>query len=200
MSAVGNYVAKYCLKPAQFKSDIEKRLDRFIKAGVIPKTFYLMSKGIGMNYIDRMKRYHKPFIRDPCERIKVVCDRAFYHDGTFKYKLPRYYRDRLYRRLFPCDSNVWNPKLKQYEKKIVYRYMSKNPLALQMQTEIRNRIHSDYVRRFAELSAKYPSKSSTEIDMQLIFSDTSVKKARFHSTFSKMSRFYNYNRFKSSKF
>lgn len=159
-----------------------------------------MSKGIGSNYVNRMKRYHVPFIRNPCEQLKVVCDRAFYHDGAFKYKLPRYYRDRLFRKKFPCDALIWNPKKRIYENKIVYRFKSKNPLAVKMQNEIRNRISAEYARRFAELSSGDSSLSATEIDLLLARFDASAKVDRFKVNFAKMSRFYNFNMSKNKKF
>lgn len=82
ISSVGNYVAKYCAKPTIFKSPAELKLQEFIDADVVPTPFYLMSKGLGLNYVKRMKRFHVPSIRSPSERISVVCDRAFYHDQT----------------------------------------------------------------------------------------------------------------------
>lgn len=200
ISSVGNYVAKYCAKPVIFKSPVELELDELFNQGVIPKPFYLMSKGIGQKYIDRMKRFHRPSNLSASERVSLVCDRAFYHDGAFKYKLPRYYRDRLYRMKFPYDAKVWNPKKNKYEDKIVYRYASKNPLSLQMQNEIRNRLSAEYDRRFAELRCLYPSYSDTEIDLQIVRSESVSNVARRKNIYTKMSRFYNYNRFKSRKF
>lgn len=160
-----------------------------------------MSKGIGQNYVNRMKRYHLcTRIRSPSERISSVCDRAFYHDGSFKYKLPRFYRDRLFRKKFPCDTKVWNKKKKCYEDKIVYRYKSKNVLALQMQVEVRNRILAEYNRRFSEFRSFYPDKSDTEVALILERSETSARQTRRSNIYSKMSRFYNKNRFKNRKF
>lgn len=160
-----------------------------------------MSKGIGESYIKRMKRYHlSSRIRSPSERISVICDRAFYHDGAFKYKLPRFFRDRLYRKKFPCDAKVWNPKLKIYETKTVYRYMSKNLLALQMQTEVRNRLLVEYNKRFSEFRSEYPDKSDSEIHLLICRSEASLRKTRQQDIYSKMSRFYQFNRFKNRKF
>lgn len=158
-----------------------------------------MSKGVGASYVKRMKRYHRPNVRDPRKNIEVVCDRAFYHDGKFKYKLPRYYRDRFYRMKFPCDAKVWNKKTKQYENKIVYRYKSKNPLAIQMQIEVRNRILAEYNKRVSELAGQYPDKSRSEIDIILTRAETSARMDRQKNIYSKMSRFYNTKRFKNRK-
>lgn len=159
-----------------------------------------MSKGIGQGYINRMKRYHLPKIKNVRDRISTICDRAFYHESSFKYKLPRYYRDRLYRMKFPCDARVWNKKLNQYENKIVYRYKSKNPLAVQMSVEVRNRVLADFNRRFSELRATYPNYSDTKILRTLSMAETASRMDRQKDCFSKMSRFYNHNRFKNRKF
>lgn len=147
-----------------------------------------------------MKRYHLPKVTDPRQRVSLICDRAFYHDSSFKYKLPRYYRDRLYRMKFPCDAKVWNKKLKKYEDKIVYRYKSKNLLSIQMQVEVRNRVLADFNRRFAELRATYPNDTDSEIYRKISISETDIRMARQKDIFSKMSRFYNTNRFKNRKF
>lgn len=201
ISTVGNYVAKYCLKPPRLRTDAEIRVDRLIKIGILPPTFKIMSKGIGCNYINRMKRYHVPTtIRSPSERISVVCDRAFYHDGSFKYKLPRFFRDRLYREKFPFDARVWNPKLKCYENKTIYRYASKNMLSRQMQVEIRNRILAEYNKTFRDFKSRCPSKSDDEIHLEIERSAISSRSFRQADIYSKMSRFYNYQRFKNRKF
>ena len=197
-SKVGNYVAKYCSKHSKFKSDVEFAIDSLIQSGTLNSTFYIMSKGIGLSYVNRLKRYHLPnAIRSPDERISKICDRAFYHDQTFKYKLPRYYRDRLYRVRMPFDSKVWNKKLKCYENKIVLRYCSKNMLSRQMQVEIRNRVLEEYNKRVEELRFINPQISRSEIDLQILRSDACSRVSRQKDITSKMSRFYNYNRFKN---
>lgn len=200
ISAVGDYVAKYCLKPPQLSTDVEKHVQDLINSGVISPTFYLMSKGIGKSYIDRMKRYHVPLGTLMNRSYGLVCDRAFYHSSSFKYKLPRYYRDRLYRKLCPCDAKVWNYKTKNYEEKIVYRYKSSNMLSRQMQVEIRNRILAEYFRRCAELRSKCPSLSDTQISLELQRSEIAARNFRRQTIYTKMSRFYNRNRFKQRKF
>ena len=159
-----------------------------------------MSKGIGQGYIKRMSRYHKPKIKNPNVRISTICDRAFYHDGPFKFKLPRFYRDRLYRMRFPCETQVWNKKYNAYEKKTVYRYKSKNPLALQMQIEVRNRVLAEYSKCVAEFRANNPSASDTEISLQIARSEAFSRNLKQKDCYSKMSKFYNYQRFKNRKF
>ena len=199
-SAVGNYVAKYCLKPRQLMTDAELEVDSLIKEGVLLAPFRLMSKGIGESYVKRMKRYHVPSILSPSERIVKIVDRSNYNDGAFKYKLPRYYRDRLYRMKFPYDQNVWNKKLKCYETKTVYRYASKNPLAIQIQIEVRNRLLAEYNRTFEDLKSKFPSKSDTQIHLEIERIRMSSKIHQSSCIYSKLSRFYKSNRFKNRKF
>lgn len=159
-----------------------------------------MSKGIGNGYINRMKRFHLPYVKSVPERVSKIVDRAFYYDGAFKYKLPRYYRDRFYRKRFPYETLVWNKKKKCYENKIVWRYASKNILSLQMQAEIRNRILAEYHKRFGELKSKFPNKSDDEIDFILLRSEEASRVSRRKDINSKMSRFYNSQRFKNRKF
>ena len=147
-----------------------------------------------------MRKYHLPIIKNSRLRVETICDRAFYHDSSFKYKLPRYYRDRLYRMKFPCDAKVWNKKKNVYENKIVYRYKSKNPLSIQMQVEVRNRILADFDRRFAECRASHPNYTDSEIYRQMCLSETASRQDRRNEIFTKMSRFYNYQRHKNRKF
>lgn len=147
-----------------------------------------------------MRRYHKPNIKNPNVRISTICDRAFYHDGPFKFKLPRFYRDRLYRMRFPCETQVWNKKYKAYEQKTVYRFKSKNPLALQMQIEVRNRVLAEYNKRVEEFRSANPSLSDTEISLKIARADFYSRKLKQEDCYTKLSKFYNYQRFKNRKF
>lgn len=159
-----------------------------------------MSKGLGASYADRMKRWHVPKIRDKRLRITTVVDRMHYHDGCFKFKLPRYFKDRLYRKKYPCETYVYNNKLKCCEKKIVQRYKSKNMLSLQIQAEIRNRVLEDYRRRFAELKSACPNLTDLQIDIELARREKLDRQTRGKDTFTKLARFYNRNRFKNRNF
>lgn len=199
-SAVGNYVAKYCYKVRELMTDVEKDISELIVKGVLNPTFHLMSKGIGEKYILRMKRYHVPAFKGATRDVPLIVDRSCYHDGCFKYKLPRYYRDRLYRKKEPCDARVWNNKLKTYENKIVYRYKSKNLLSLQMQAEIRTRILREHSRLCSQFRVAYPTLTESEIIKKVSFFEADSRKARSQDIYQKMSRFYNNNRFKSPKF
>lgn len=199
-SAVGNYVAKYCCKPKVFMSDAEKKVEELIKTGFIEKTWLIMSKGIGESYVHKMRWWHVPNIDNPRQKLEKVVDRMVYKDGKFDYKLPRFYKDRLYRKKFPCDVRVWNPKKKFYEDKVVYRYMSKNLLALQIQVEVRDRFLAQYNEQIAGLTAQFPNKSRDEIDIELTRSERASSLDRQKSVYSKLSKFYNSQRFKNRKF
>lgn len=160
-----------------------------------------MSKNIGKSYITRMRRWHVPRLKGSAkERVSLICDRAFYHDGPFKFKLPRYYRDRLYRKLCDCETIVYNSRTKCCETKIIKRYKSENLLSMQMQAEIRNRIFAQYYQTFGELKSKFPNKSDIEIDFEILNSERSASLFRRQDIYSKMSRFYNYQRFKYRNF
>lgn len=158
-----------------------------------------MSKGIGLSYITRMRRWHVPWKGNKIP-IDVIADRSYYSDGQFKYKLPRFYRDRLYRKKFPCDAQIWNQKKNCYEKKIIWRYKSKNILALSLQAEIRSRLLAEYNRKVADLSSQFPDKSRLEIDIEITRSETAARLFRQKDIYTKMSGFYNYQRFKNRKF
>lgn len=64
------YVTKYILKDFGGTKD----------------NFYLMSKNLGVNYIERMLNWHR----------SDLLERCYYPDGKFKKHLPRYYRDRIF--------------------------------------------------------------------------------------------------------
>ena len=203
MACVANYCSKYCLKSRELATPAELRVLELCQKGVIPFTFRLMSKGLGVGYINRMKRFHVPYqshYKNSKEYVEVVVDRHHYYDGTFRYKLPRYFADRLYRKKFPCQQSVYNPKTKQMERKTVYRYKSKNLLSLQMQVEIRNRVLADYHKRFAEYKSTHPDASDTEISLALVRAEKIARLDRQKTLYSKFARFYNYNRFKNKHF
>lgn len=64
------YVTKYILKDFGGTED----------------NFYLMSKNLGLNYIERMLNWHR----------SDLLERCYYPEGKYKKHLPRYYRDKIY--------------------------------------------------------------------------------------------------------
>lgn len=86
------YVAKYCSK-GFFKNPYEVQ-------GIVRPTFHLVSKGFGLSYVDRMKDYHLAqgdVLNKRLDRYySLVGDRSRVFIGQFGYKLPRYYRNKIY--------------------------------------------------------------------------------------------------------
>lgn len=146
--AVANYVSKYCCK-GEFAS---RRAD--IEAGLIEKAWTICSKGIGASYCTRMRSYHLPFrskFLSTEDYLDCIIDRqyvSFSVKGTlFKYRMPRYYKERFYFAKMPFEVDIWDKKLKQYVKKIVYRFCTKNLLARQLQVRVRNRFLEEFHRQ-----------------------------------------------------
>lgn len=145
--AVSNYVSKYCCK-GEFASRVDD-----IKAGLIEKAWTLVSKGVGASYCRNpaVRRYHLPFGRFSSEcfrpvNLDSVIDRQKVSfstpNGVFTYRMPRYYRERLYMSKLPFDSLQYDPKTKTFIHKTVYRYSSKNLFSRCLQIRIRDRFLS----------------------------------------------------------
>lgn len=148
--AVANYVSKYCCKGefASRSADIE--------AGLIEKAWTIVSKGVGASYcMDKHNRhYHMPDSEVSCpsrEQLDTIIDRRKVSFDTgkqkFTYKMPRYYRERLYMSKLPFEQKVWNKNKMCYEEKIVYRYSSKNFLSRQIAMRVRERVLEDFAHR-----------------------------------------------------
>lgn len=111
-SKVCNYVAKYTAK-GEFQSRIDD-----IEKGLICRPFLLCSKNIGLSYVDRMRDSHLPFKDEMLFTISTMdaVERDFHRDygkewkdkiehiyslskvcdGEYRYKMPRYWYDRIY--------------------------------------------------------------------------------------------------------
>lgn len=86
------YVAKYCSK-GFFKNPYEVE-------GIVRPTFHLVSKGFGLSYVTRMKDYHLAegeVLNKRLDRYySLVGDRSRVYIGQFGYKMPRYYKNKIY--------------------------------------------------------------------------------------------------------
>lgn len=86
------YVAKYCSK-GFFRNPYEEQK-------IVRPTFHLVSKRFGLSYVDRMKDYHLAngdVLNKRLDRYySLVGDRSRVYIGQFGYKMPRYYRDKIY--------------------------------------------------------------------------------------------------------
>lgn len=125
-SKVANYVAKYCCK-----GEFSTRVDD-VERGVIEPSWFILSNGIGSNYVDDMRLYHLvqdglfsfnlnylpkgSFTIDGCLQwfrdarntlrqaaaesiwnyVNEVVDRMVVYDGNAPYKMPRYFRQKIY--------------------------------------------------------------------------------------------------------
>ena len=93
------YVSKYCSKGFFENPKVEQ--------GLVAKTFHLISKKIGSNYIDNYKAYHlakhlfsgKRMLVNHVysdEYLKYIVDCRKCQIGNCKYSMPRYYREKIY--------------------------------------------------------------------------------------------------------
>ena len=126
-SKVANYVSKYCCK-GEFSSRVDD-----IESGSIEPSWFILSNGIGSNYVDDMKSYHlmqdglfsvkiQSFLPEGAftidgvsdwfksrkgtsreahasmlwEYVNDVVDRMYVLDGDHKYRMPRYFRSKIY--------------------------------------------------------------------------------------------------------
>ena len=81
------YVAKYCLK-GEFENI-------HIKEGTLPKNFRLMSKGIGLSYVQKHRDDILNHIRLSESRLLDIADKLKYNSNGFAYALPRYFKDKI---------------------------------------------------------------------------------------------------------
>lgn len=90
------YVAKYCSK-GEFECP-------YVERKLVNKTFHLISKKIGYDYIPKNISYH---LSASCRKFSCglryepgyldeICKKRFYFFGSFRYSLPRYYKNKIY--------------------------------------------------------------------------------------------------------
>lgn len=149
-SAVANYVSKYCCK-----GEFASRQDE-IARGEIQPAFSIMSKGIGSSYVERMRSFHLDGLKSnyfavPADRLDRIISRMKVRDGEFLYKMPRFYKDRIYRYVDYKLKETWDEKSKSFvttkidkrtgevKPNLVKRFTSKNPLQVQITNELQRR-------------------------------------------------------------
>lgn len=188
-SAPANYTAKYCAKGefASRASDVE--------AGVIEKPWRLISKGLGSAFIEKNKNYYVPPRRHMSleDYVDFVLGRRYYFDGEFRYKLPRYYIERLYYTKKKFQNEIYDPKKKKMVVVDTYRYVASNLLSLSMQAELQRRILAADKQRFENLRATRPDLSDIEIYNILESGKQSTLEARRKAARDKLNRFYKDN-------
>lgn len=195
VSAPANYAAKYCAK-GEFASRQKDVIDQ-----VVETPWRLISKGLGASYVEDKRNYHIPprLKRQKFEDyIDILLDRRYYYDGQFRYRLPRYYIERLYytRKLFK------NEKFNYKEKKMVivdtYRYVSANKISLAMQAQLQCRIAAADKQRFEVVMSAHPLWSDDQIYSYLDKCERASVEARRNVARDKLNRFYHDNAQKNS--
>lgn len=186
LSAPANYVSKYCCK-----GEFSSRTDD-IDAGYIDKAWRLVSKGLGASYISRNKNYHLPSrsCRKKQEYVDLVCDRRIYMDGAYKYKLPRYYQQRLYYAKKKEIKSVFDAKTRSFKAQTIYRFVPTSYISVQIKDTLRMRALARSLEREAEIRRQYPSYTDAEVIRELTFLEERSRVSRQKTIRSQLNRFY----------
>lgn len=150
-SSVANYCSKYCCK-GEFASR-RKEIER----GEIERAFTICSNGIGASYISRYSRYHlcgcSLYLPYKPEVIQSILSRKFVIDGSFKYKMPRYYSDRIYKVPVVEVQEVLNLMKNEREIKKAKRFSSDFPLPYQISCALSDRVRERTDAEFAYIES-----------------------------------------------
>lgn len=184
-SSCANYCAKYCCK-GSFSSRLKD-----INDGVIEPPWRLMSKGIGRIYLENAS-FHtaRPYRMTFSDYVDRCLQNAFYFDGNFKYKLPRYYYERIFYQKTTQIRETYLCPEKGYKMALVSRYVSKSALSVEMQVRLRNRPFLEYKQRFEELKSSCPYLADTEIHSILDERERHSVEARRKAARDKLYTFY----------
>lgn len=82
LANTGRYIGKYASKGVYDNPLIE--------LGLVLPTFRLMSKGLGLSYVEKNKKYHLS------GDIDQITDKCHYSLQSVRYSLPRYYKNKIY--------------------------------------------------------------------------------------------------------
>jgi len=191
VSSCANYCAKYCAKGC-FQSRLNDVID-----GIIEKPWRIMSKGIGKSYIDNMKSKHlfRHSFETYNQYVDSVLSRMYYFDGDYKYKLPRYYYERIFYKRIPVIREVFRKDA--FFPVVTYRYIQTSMLSADMQIIIRNRPLALYQQRFEICRASYPHWSDDEIHSYLFKCEQASLESRANVARSKLHKFYKENELKN---
>lgn len=165
------YVAKYCSKGV---FECPK-----VTAGKVDKTFHLISKGVGLSYVERMKSYHlgtelfrkRLLSIQPFKYSDVYLDYVSSHmrvlldpEQTRSYSMPKYYKEKI--------------------------YGSKVSLQAQIADFLRKRNEILYNKSLERLSALHPDWSEGEVVTGLAMESEAELRERGDVAFRKLKRFY----------
>lgn len=136
-SSVSNYVSKYCCKGcfASRQSDI--------KQGKCEDTFNLISKGLGRSFIDKYRDSYlcgaDPSTYVPDDVLRKIIAKRFVLDGEYKYRMPRYWLDNIYKLPEYVTKDKYDVQKGCYIRQTVKRFSSRTPLSLQLSSEFSRR-------------------------------------------------------------
>ena len=170
MRGVSRYVTKYCSKGVY-----ENPL---VKENKVDKTFHLISKFIGANVIEGLKRawYQKlnsvysheerkgdfhGFNRD---YIDFIIDHGKkYSDGQYVYTMPRYWSDNILLVSKYRDKEVWSPKDKKFVIKKVKDYDRNSYLQNAIKARILERADEIYNKECGEIQSQNPTWTAAQV-------------------------------------
>lgn len=185
-SSVANYVSKYCCKGC-FASRQEE-----IRQGLINNTFNLMSKGIGISYVDKNRYFHTcgacPDTFVTSEVLDKIIASRFVSDGPFKYKMPRYWKDRIFKSPFIEYGYRWDKESMSYVKKKVKRYSSSTPLSMQIAAVLQER----FAERIAESLREFElfKKAAPDSSVDFFGTNTVTVAAKERRKYLRLKSFY----------
>lgn len=195
------YCAKYCCKPAEFENP-------YVVAGLIPRPFRLMSKGIGE--LERAKvvaasKAYKGVKRNGCkeyygynpeflEWLRIKLSR-FSQDKSGNWhivKQPRYYTDKCFPQA-PYFSLIFKPQSNGEYAPHVRKTMRKNCDSLIFLAYTRY-VENRYIQlcndKFQSLKAQFPTLSDTEIIHKAEIERVQNLKERYQKRLSSFVKFY----------
>lgn len=168
---VSSYVSKYCLKPAELENP-------YVVAGLIPRTFRKMSKGIGNTFKEKLVSQ----VRDLAKTFRVSLDSKFsflsqserrdfaeclfnklryFRDGFF-YSMSRYWKDAVFPHKYK-EGKKYNKNTKKYE--TVYRYEkdTEHFVSLLYKEYVESRYFEDLYKYEARARAENPNGEDVDI-------------------------------------
>lgn len=202
-SKTAHYVSKYMYKP-----DFVLHPDE--KDGKVLPTFRICSKGIGLQYVNaKNKLYHRAADKKLfgiVEQAKYSLSRNYYHyydiktHKVFKYKLPKYIKEKLLYLWTKREYQSYDPELQIYQTKY-YEYPNKESLfALAIKDAIFENINDLHESQLREVLSKRQDLSRDEADHLVYLQRCDEAKSKNKESYSNLNRYYIKHTIKNKKF
>lgn len=162
------YCAKYCCKPSEFENP-------FVVAGLIPRPFRLMSKGIGaaersslVSLVNSYKYHTRGDYHGFDKKFLTWFDQQLHRlsygkDGqVFRVKQPRYYADACFPQI-DYYSNVYDAKKCSYFVRKTRRKNCESLLSVAYSAFLEDRYIQLCEDKFRQVQMSYPHKTFDEI-------------------------------------